>query len=105
MGNKAAKAIGTLTSFTCEICDERSLSTQKFRHGNSYAYCIGRHIKARVEGYNTEIKCPKLSCRRKLDPLECREIISPELFVKLCDSVCSSAVSGKKSATALTGMR
>ncbi|XP_042018853.1 probable E3 ubiquitin-protein ligase RNF217 [Salvia splendens] len=85
-------------TFTCEICIEPSMLSQKFSHGANCVHnicfmCIGSHIQSKIDDNICTIKCPKLDCGKILTPMECRQMIPSSLFVKWSDCLCLSTVS------------
>ncbi|GFQ00734.1 E3 ubiquitin-protein ligase arih1l [Phtheirospermum japonicum] len=56
--------------------------------------CIGSYIQAKVEQNTATIHCPDKKCDITLDPVECQPLITNEIFVKLCDRLCESAIAG-----------
>ncbi|KAH6770367.1 hypothetical protein C2S52_015170 [Perilla frutescens var. hirtella] len=99
--------------FTCEICTEASIPTQRFRHNHSCdniclndcdpnichancapnicLKCLASHIQVKVDENTATIRCP--SCSKTLNPVECQPLIPAEIFVKWCDCRCRSSVS------------
>ncbi|KAJ4956820.1 hypothetical protein NE237_013603 [Protea cynaroides] len=85
------------SSFTCEICIEPLPQNKKFKNKKGCVHpfcldCIAKYIEVKVEDHITEVKCPGLNCKKLLDPLSCRSILTPQLFEKWCDVLCNSAV-------------
>ncbi|KAI3470200.1 hypothetical protein Pfo_026863 [Paulownia fortunei] len=99
---KDSEETNAASTFTCEICLEPALSSQKFQHKNNCCVhefcikCIASHIQAKVEENIATINCLELSCEQTLDPVECQPMIPPEIFIKWCDCLCNSAISGLK---------
>lgn len=87
--------------FTCEICGEHMLSSNKFRNDDLCVHpfcvcCITDYVQFRIEKDGVvEIECPGLNCDQFLDPIFCRdrELITPTLFDKWCDLLCQRSVS------------
>ncbi|XP_038686081.1 probable E3 ubiquitin-protein ligase RNF144A [Tripterygium wilfordii] len=90
-----------ISSFTCEICIEPMLKSKKFINKTHCTHpfcqdCISKYIQVKVEedGITSggNINCPGLNCPYLLDPLSCRDMISPGVFLRWCDLLCESAV-------------
>lgn len=83
--------------FTCEICIEPMLSPKKFKNRNNCSHpfctdCIVKYIAVKLEDNAAKIQCPALDCAEFLDPIACRTLLGPQLFVKWCDVLCEAAV-------------
>ncbi|XP_031130287.1 probable E3 ubiquitin-protein ligase RNF217 [Ipomoea triloba] len=83
--------------FTCEICIEPMLSPRKFKNRESCSHpfcsdCIVKYIAVKLECNAAKIQCPALDCAEFLDPIACRTLLGPQLFVKWCDVLCEAAV-------------
>ncbi|PHT59074.1 hypothetical protein CQW23_01437 [Capsicum baccatum] len=87
-------------SFTCEICIEPMLlPNKKFNNQNRCVHpfcidCIVKYISVKLEDSVGKIPCPSLSCDQFLDPISCRNLVGPQLFVKWSDVLCESSVLG-----------
>nr|GMD02582.1 probable E3 ubiquitin-protein ligase RNF217 [Ipomoea batatas] len=73
--------------FTCEICIEPMLSPRKFKNRDSCSHpfcsdCIVKYIAVKLECNAAKIQCPALDCGEFLDPIACRTLLGPQLFVK-----------------------
>ncbi|KAJ7980655.1 RBR-type E3 ubiquitin transferase [Quillaja saponaria] len=83
--------------FTCELCTETRPRRMLF-HNNQCVHdpfcstCIARHIEAKVEESEADIKCPNLNCDQSLDPISCRPIVPKSVFDKWSDLLCASFV-------------
>ncbi|XP_060168467.1 E3 ubiquitin-protein ligase RSL1-like isoform X1 [Lycium barbarum] len=84
--------------FTCEICIEPMLlPNKKFKNQNHCVHpfcidCIVKYITIKLEDNVGNIPCPSLNCNQFLDPISCRNLVGPQLFVKWSDVLCESAV-------------
>ncbi|XP_009782236.1 E3 ubiquitin-protein ligase RSL1-like [Nicotiana tabacum] len=87
-------------NFTCEICIEpMSLPDRKFKNQNRCVHpfcidCIEKYISVKLEDNIGDIPCPSLNCSQFLDPISCRNLLGPHLFVKWCDVLGESSVLG-----------
>ncbi|KAM3376966.1 E3 ubiquitin-protein ligase RSL1 [Capsicum galapagoense] len=87
-------------SFTCEICIEPMLlPNKKFKNQNRCVHpfcidCMVKYISVKLEDNVGKIPCPSLSCDQFLDPISCRNLVGPHLFVKWSDVLCESSVLG-----------
>ncbi|KAF3635467.1 putative BURP domain-containing protein 17-like [Capsicum annuum] len=75
------------------------LPNKKFKNQNRCVHpfcidCIVKYISVKLEDNVVEIPCPYLSCNQFLDPICCRNLVGPELFVKWSDKLCESYVLG-----------
>ncbi|XP_077240380.1 E3 ubiquitin-protein ligase RSL1-like [Tasmannia lanceolata] len=90
------------STFTCEICMEPISQNQRFKSKKCShplcKYCISKYIKIKVRDNIAKIECPDLECKKLIDPLYCRSILSRETFVKWCDILCESEILGLKRA-------
>lgn len=86
--------------FTCEICIEPMLlPNKKFKnqHRCVHPFCIDcmvKYITVKLEDNVGNIPCPSLNCEQFLDPISCRNLVGPQLFVKWSDVLCESCVLG-----------
>ncbi|PHT93501.1 hypothetical protein T459_01383, partial [Capsicum annuum] len=100
MGNTLRKLRDKSQPFSCEICMEPMLlASKKFKNQNRCIHpfcidCIVKYISFKVEDNVVEIRCPSLNCNNFLDPIFCRNLVGPELFVKWSDKLCESYVLG-----------
>ncbi|OIT20369.1 PREDICTED: probable E3 ubiquitin-protein ligase RNF217 [Nicotiana attenuata] len=91
---------GEPQNFTCEICIEPMLlPNKKFKNQNLCVHpfctdCIIKYITVKLDDNIGDIPCPSLNCKNFLDPISCRNLVGPELFVKWCDVFYESAVLG-----------
>ncbi|XP_049389418.1 E3 ubiquitin-protein ligase RSL1-like [Solanum stenotomum] len=87
-------------SFTCEICIEPILlPNKKFKNQNLCVHpfcmdCMVKYISVKLEDNVGNIPCPSLSCENFLDPISCRNLVGPQLFVRWSDVLCESSVLG-----------
>ncbi|KAK6805850.1 hypothetical protein RDI58_003635 [Solanum bulbocastanum] len=87
-------------SFTCEICIEPILlPNKKFKNQNLCVHpfcidCMMKYISVKLEDNVGNIPCPSLSCDKFLDPISCRNLVGPQLFVRWSDVLCESSVLG-----------
>ncbi|XAR59593.1 hypothetical protein NMG60_11015481, partial [Bertholletia excelsa] len=86
--------------FMCEICTETLSSNKRFTNNGLcfHPFCIDCaakyiHVKV-IEDRVADVKCPGLDCEQVLDPLFCRSIVSPNLFVKWSDLLFERAIVG-----------
>nr|XP_009786782.1 PREDICTED: probable E3 ubiquitin-protein ligase RNF217 [Nicotiana sylvestris] len=87
-------------NLTCEICIEPMLlPNRNFKNQNLCVHpfctdCIIKYITIKLEDNIGNIPCPSLNCNQLLDPISCRNLVDPQLFVKWCDVLCESAILG-----------
>ncbi|KAI3854581.1 hypothetical protein MKW92_023978 [Papaver armeniacum] len=72
--------------FTCEICIEPVLLSQKFKNMEMDACLIVSHDNL------SEINCPDTNCSVFLDILTCCSILPKSVFEKWCRVLCESSV-------------
>ncbi|MCL7025662.1 hypothetical protein MKW94_024173 [Papaver nudicaule] len=98
--NSSSNSSITDNFFTCEICIEPVLLSQKFNNmemdGCVHPYCtdcIVKYIEVKVIHDNeSEIKCPNSDCTVFLNPLSCQLILPVSTFEKWSRVLCESAV-------------
>ncbi|KAJ4838365.1 hypothetical protein Tsubulata_046796, partial [Turnera subulata] len=90
-----------LEQFTCQICFESLPLEWKFKNADLCTHpfclsCISMHIKLYLRSFagTGTIRCPEIECEHTLDPFSCRLLVTREEFVKWCDLMCRSALSG-----------
>ncbi|KAJ4851080.1 hypothetical protein Tsubulata_048830 [Turnera subulata] len=90
-----------LERFTCQICFESLPLEWKFQNADLCTHpfclsCISMHIKIyfRSSAGTGTISCPGIECKHALGPFSCRLLVTREQFVKWCDLMCRSALSG-----------
>uniref|UniRef100_A0A1U7WDF4 RBR-type E3 ubiquitin transferase n=1 Tax=Nicotiana sylvestris TaxID=4096 RepID=A0A1U7WDF4_NICSY len=97
MGNKLPKLGKNHSEQNQE--HKSQLPSKKFKNQNVCVHpfcsdCIIKYITVKLEDNIGNIPCPSLNCSPLLDPISCRNLVGPELFVKWCDELCESAVLG-----------